>query len=79
MTGARISIFNDPDGVVSLADSVAGNGIAQDIAQDSLGSYNKLQLITRKSYGFRTQEAYEIALYHNLGALPEPISTHRFL
>ncbi len=39
---------------------------------------NKLKLITRKSYGFRTQEAYETALYHNLGALPEPNFTHRF-
>jgi len=43
------------------------------------GFNNKLKLITRKSYGFRTQDAYEIALYHNLGALPEPKSTHRFL
>jgi transposase len=42
------------------------------------GFNNKLKLITRKSYGFRTQEAYEIALYHNLGALPEPKFTHRF-
>lgn len=43
------------------------------------GFNNKLKLITRKSYGFRTQEAYEIALYHNLGALPEPKFTHKFL
>lgn len=42
------------------------------------GFNNKLKLITRKSYGFRTQEAYETALYHNLGALPEPNFTHRF-
>ena len=42
------------------------------------GFNNKLKLITRKSYGFRTQEAYETALYHNLGALPEPEFTHRF-
>ena len=42
------------------------------------GFNNKLKLITRKSYGFRTQEAYEIALYHNLGVLPEPEFTHRF-
>ena len=40
---------------------------------------NKLKLITRKSYGFRTQQAYEIALYHNLAALPEKTFTHRFL
>ena len=42
------------------------------------GFNNKLKLITRKSYGFRTQEAYENALYHNLGALPEPDFTHIF-
>jgi transposase len=42
------------------------------------GFNNKLKLITRKSYGFRTQEAYEIALYHNLGALPQPEFTHKF-
>lgn len=42
------------------------------------GFNNKLKLITRKSYGFRTQKAYETALYHNLGDLPEPESTHRF-
>lgn len=43
------------------------------------GFNNKLKLITRKSYGFRTQEAYETALYHNLGALPTPKLTHEFL
>jgi len=42
------------------------------------GFNNKLKLITRKSYGFRTQEAYETALYHNLGDLPEPEFTHEF-
>jgi transposase len=42
------------------------------------GFNNRVKLVTRKSYGFRTQEAYEIALYHNLGALPEPDFTHRF-
>jgi transposase len=43
------------------------------------GFNNKLKLITRKAYGFRTQEAYETALYHNLGALPELKLTHEFL
>ena len=42
------------------------------------GFNNKLKLITRKSYGFRTQKAYETALYHNLGALPERKFTHEF-
>ena len=39
---------------------------------------NKVKLVTRQAYGFKTQEAYEIALYHNLGDLPELKMTHRF-
>jgi transposase len=42
------------------------------------GFNNKVKLTTRKSYGFRTYEAVEIALYHNLGRLPEPDFTHKF-
>ena len=42
------------------------------------GLNNKVKLTTRKSYGFRTYEAIEIALYHNLGDLPEPKFTHEF-
>ena len=42
------------------------------------GFNNKVKLTTRKSYGFRTYNAVEIALYHNLGQLPEPDFTHRF-
>jgi transposase len=42
------------------------------------GFNNRLKLTTRKSYGFRTFKAVEIALYHTLGALPEPEWTHRF-
>jgi transposase len=42
------------------------------------GFNNKVKLTTRKSYGFRTYEAVETALYHNLGALPEPEFAHRF-
>jgi transposase len=42
------------------------------------GFNNKAKLTLRKSYGFRTYRAMEIALYHALGALPEPRFTHRF-
>ena len=42
------------------------------------GLNNKIRVITRRSYGFRTYEAMEIALYHTLGRLPEPESTHRY-
>jgi len=36
------------------------------------GLNNKIRVVTRRSYGFRTYEAMEIALYHTLGKLPEP-------
>ena len=42
------------------------------------GFNNKAKLTMRKSYGFRTDRAIEIALYHNLGQLPEPKFTHEF-
>lgn len=42
------------------------------------GLNNKVKLTMRKAYGFRTQKAIEIALYHNLGSLPEPEFTHEF-
>ena len=42
------------------------------------GLNNKVKLTTRKSYGFRTENAIKLALYHNLGDLPEPKVTHRF-
>jgi transposase len=42
------------------------------------GLNNKIRVITRRSYGFRTYHAMETALYHNLGRLPEPELTHRF-
>jgi hypothetical protein len=40
------------------------------------GLDNKVKLVMRRSYGFRTKRAIEIALYHNLDKLPEPHFTH---
>ena len=42
------------------------------------GQNNKIRVVTRRSYGFRTEKCMVLALYHNLGRLPEPVSTHRF-
>ena len=42
------------------------------------GFNNKVKLTVRKSYGFRTFYATEIALFHALGALPVPKTTHEF-
>jgi len=42
------------------------------------GLNNKAKVTMRRSYGFRTFRALELALYHTLGKLPEPESTHEF-
>jgi transposase len=42
------------------------------------GLNNKAKLTMRKSYGFRTANGIEIALFHGLGNLPEPKFTHEF-
>ncbi len=38
----------------------------------------KVKLTMRKAYGFRTLKCLQIALYHELGKLPEPMYFHRF-
>jgi len=38
----------------------------------------KAKLTMRKAYGFRTLKCLQIALYHELGKLPEPEYLHRF-
>ncbi len=49
------------------------------LSSGSVEGFNtKAKLTTRKAFGFRTYHALEIALYHTLGALPEPEFTHRF-
>lgn len=42
------------------------------------GFNTRIKLSIRKSFGFRTFNVIELALYHTLGALPEPEVTHRF-
>jgi transposase len=42
------------------------------------GLNNKAKVTFRKSYGFRTDKAREIALFHVLGKLPEPQLIHGF-
>lgn len=42
------------------------------------GLNRKINLVTRKAYGYRSYEVLKIALFHNMGSLPEPEMTHRF-
>lgn len=42
------------------------------------GLNRKVNLVTRKSYGFKNYEILKIALFHTMGKLPEPRRTHSF-
>jgi hypothetical protein len=62
---------------------LAGLGIALlvkgRIALGAVEGFNKkAKATTKRSYGFRTYDILEIALYHTLGNLPEPNVTHKF-
>ena len=59
------------DGILAWTTLHISNGMSE-------GLNNKVKLVTRKSYGFRTPEVAKLALLHNLGRLPEPNLTHRF-
>jgi transposase len=49
------------------------------ISQGIVEGFNgKAKVSIRKSYGFRSYETMELALYHSLGDLPMPKHTHRF-
>ena len=40
---------------------------------------NKAKAISHRAFGYRTAETFELALYHGLGKLPMPPSTHKFV
>jgi len=42
------------------------------------GFNNNVNLTARKAYGFQAIESLKTALFHALGKLPEPKTTHRF-
>ncbi len=42
------------------------------------GLNNKLKVIVRRAYGFRSYDVTTNALYHGMGQLPEPVFHHRF-
>jgi transposase len=42
------------------------------------GLNRKINLVTRKSYGFRSYDVLKIALFHTMGKLPEPEMAHKF-
>ena len=42
------------------------------------GLNRKINLTIRKGFGYRSFKVFQIAIYHQLGELPEPEMTHRF-
>lgn len=42
------------------------------------GLNRKVNLVTRKAYGYKSYDVMKIALYHTMGQLPVPESAHRF-
>lgn len=42
------------------------------------GLNRKINLVTRKAYGYKNYDVLKTALFHTMGALPEPEMTHRF-
>ena len=42
------------------------------------GLNRKVNVVTRKAYGFRSEDVYKTALFHTLGNLPDPPSTHTY-
>ncbi|MDB4507726.1 transposase [bacterium] len=51
------------------------NGACSDAYE---GLNRKVNVVTRKAYGFRSEEVYRIALFYTLGGLPEPPATHKY-
>lgn len=42
------------------------------------GLNRKINLVTRRAYGFKSYDVLKIALFHSMGKLPEPVLTHKF-
>ena len=52
------------------AQKLLSSGVVEGLEQQGESHYEKI--------GFRTYRVLELALYHSLGKLPEPDSTHDF-
>jgi transposase len=43
------------------------------------GMNRKAKVVSQRAYGYRTVATFQLALYHVMGDLPMPETTHRFL
>ncbi len=56
----------------------AKKGSSAEFVGSAVGVLDVLDGARMDSFGFRTYHGLQIALYHTLGALPEPAFTHTF-
>ncbi len=42
------------------------------------GMNRKVNLVTRRAYGYKSFDVLKVALFHTLGHLPQPETNHRF-
>lgn len=68
---AKILLKHEP----LLLNRFESRGLSSGVVE---GFNNKAKLAMRKAYGFKELETIQIALFHQLGKLPEPKSTHKF-
>ena len=70
---ARRSLRNHRELILNYfrAQKLLSSGVVEELN-------NNAKLTMRKPYGFRTSRVLELSLYHSLGKLPEPESTHDF-
>jgi hypothetical protein len=71
------ALKHDLEQIVPLNIQVEAAERARTGARDTIRAH-KARITMRKSYGFRAYRVLELALYHSLCKLPEPISTHDF-
>ena len=43
------------------------------------GMNRKAKVVSQRAYGYKSVPTFQLALYHVLGGLPTPETTHRFL
>jgi CubicO group peptidase (beta-lactamase class C family) len=80
LSEALLAAGNRDAAMTELREALRLDPSNQQATEDLEGMNNRLKVITRRAYGFRTYRATEVALYHSLGKLPEPhaLSAHRF-
>ena len=77
---ALISYTGKVEGEAEDAHPVHGEDSLVEVGGEGTveGFNNKARVTTKRSYGFRSYDLLELALYQTLGDLPEPKVTHRF-